>query len=323
VAFDISEIWSKFKSEGFKVTLIALLSSLGFLAINKIVDNALTKSVDNLEEMWSGPPTFLIPFSEPVDDTKWVITKDGTDRGQVVTPDWLGTRAAKIRINPGIYLLKLYKTGSKYVLNVPMDLHKGTSISTVDASETRWALETETTHFGGGNIEQAPNLISTRWTTTQADWAVVASAGDSRLANIVKLALGQVGVTSGGSEYDQKSINDYWKATNLTPVQPQTPWGGAFLNWVIKRADASPENESPSFRSWLNWGDYVQTDTAKPGMIAIFDFPYLVQAPSQLLVGIFLRQRPECTEVVVGNIAKRVVITCVSIRPKLIRKPTN
>jgi hypothetical protein len=131
--------------------------------------------------------------------------------------------------------------------------------------------------------------------------------------------MGQVGVTDGGSEADRNAIGTYWETVHPPFLPAGDPWGGAFLGWAMYKAGVEPPAQSASFLSWQTWGKSIPIDRGEPGMVGIFDFPGLRQAPSKLLVGIILRRKPECTEVIVGNIANRVVITCVAVPLKAVR----
>jgi hypothetical protein len=231
----------------------------------------------------------------------------------------LGERSVEVSVAPGNYLLKLRRdrNGAKEILNVPVILRNAGAELRVDVSH--WAPEAGASHLEGTNPAGAPNLRNTRWTITQADWDVAKSASDPKLSQILRTALGQVGVYEKGSEADKAAVLGYFKNTNF-PASLQTPWGGAFLDWVMGQSGA-PITRSPAFASWQTWGSAIPVGEAQPGMIAIFDFPGLPEAPSKLVVGIFLRRTPACTEIIAGNIVNRVVITCVAGTPKMLRNP--
>jgi uncharacterized protein (TIGR02594 family) len=319
VPIEFEKIWKTVKLRGPRFALLGLGSALIFAVANKLVDNALTNAVDGVSALVS-PPTFLVVFSEPINTRELQIIDERQRRRQDIQIASLGDRAIKITAIPGFYLLKIHRNTDNRTLNEPLYLRSTTTDYKIDASDTHWASETETTHVEGTNVSAAPNLMGTRWSTTQVDWDLVGSAPSEKLATIVKTALGQVGVNRNGSENDMRTIVEYFSDTNLPRPASETPWGGAFLNWVMRQSGA-PVPRSAAFQSWLTWGEDVPVDKAAPGMITIFDFPGLPQAPSKLLVGIFMRRRAECTEVVVGNIAGRVVITCVTGSIKSVRKP--
>jgi len=321
LAFEFEKIWKTVRLKGPKLALMALISALAFAIANKLADNALTNVVDRISALVS-PPTFFVVFSEPINTNDLQLLEDGQKPLTDIKVITLGERAVRISVAPGYYLLKLYRhqNEGKYVLNAPLNLRANSGDYSIDVSETRWALETATTHIEGADPGDAPSLVGTRWITSKADWDIAASASSKKQADILKTALGQVGVNAKGSEADKAAILDYFKETTFPNPKIEIPWGGAFLNWVMAKSSV-PGTRSAAFASWLNYGEQVPIGSAEPGMITIFDFPGLPQAPSRLLVGIFLRQTQGCTEIIAGNIADRVVITCVKGAVKMVRKP--
>lgn len=320
MGLQFEEIWRSLLRGGPRIALLTFGSALAFAVINKLADNAMTNGIDYLSAIVR-PPTFLLVFSDPVNPVGLELLKDGRAK-QANKTETLGDRALKVTTSPGYYILKVYRDRSdgRYALSAPLNLRPANSDYQVDASENHWALEQEITHFKGTNLDAPPNLIGTRWITSQADWETVASAPTEKLASIVKTALEQVGVNAKGSEVDKQTIVGFFSQTNVPSPSQVTPWGGAFLNWVMRKSGA-PTPGSASFTAWLTWGEPVSMDKSAAGMVVIFDFPGLTQAPSGLLVGIMTRRKSDCIEVVVGNIADRVVITCVSGSVKSIRKP--
>lgn len=322
MGFDVEAQWKALKKRrGLRITLIGLGSALLFAVANKLADNALTNVVDDVSALVK-PPTFLVVFSEVTDSKGLQLeTDDGSVVARVkVVP--LGDRAVEVSVAPGNYLLKLRRErgAQKQVLNVPVALRSTGASLSVDAS--LWAPEGAASHFEGTDPSAAANLIGTRWITTPADWDVSKSVSDNLLSRILKMALGQVGVSETGSDADKATILAYFRGTNITAPTLQIPWGGAFLDWVMGKSGA-PVTGSAAFGSWQNWGTAVPSEQAQPGMIAVFDFPGLPQAPSRLLVGIVLRRTAECTEIIAGNIANRVVITCVTGKVKFVRRPSS
>jgi hypothetical protein len=318
---EFEKIWEAAKLRGPRLAFIGLASALVFAVANKLADNAVSNAVDVVSALVS-PPTFMVVFSEPIDTKELQLLEDGRKRREDINIASLGERAITIKVVLGFYLLKIHRKTDGRILNVPLNLRSTSSEYNIDTSETHWASETETTHFEGANLSAAPNLIGTRWSTTQADWEMAESAPNAKLIGILNTALGQVGVNQTGSENDKRAIINYFSGTDIMNPSIRIPWGGAFLDWVMAQS-GSPTAGSASFISWLGWGESVPVDRAAPGMIVIFDFPGLPQAPSRLLVGIYVRRKAECTEVVAGNIADRVVITCVSGPIKSVRRPVN
>ncbi|WP_210161117.1 hypothetical protein, partial [Bradyrhizobium sp. STM 3809] len=194
----------------------------------------------------------------------------------------------------------------------------------VDTSESQWAtVAALTAPKTGGKLE------GTRWTLAPSDNNAL-SAADGRSAAILRAALSQLGIWEGGGDADQRAIAAYWKsaveAGGIPPVAKNDPiyglWGGPFLAWAVVQAGAKPPSAAAAFRSWLNWGTEISPLKAKPGMIAIVDTgQHQLPARSGLMVGVLLGQRADCVEMVVGNIADRVVVTCVHGQVLSFRSP--
>jgi uncharacterized protein (TIGR02594 family) len=134
--------------------------------------------------------------------------------------------------------------------------------------------------------------------------------------------LAEVGLFENGSDREKHRILSYWEAAapgwadhvSMDGVQSY-PWGGAFLGWILKQAGVEPPASAAAFKSWLDWGDEVMPGAIAPGMIAVFrlrDTSQVREAASGLLVGLVLRSRPDCIEIIAGNVADRVVVTCVA-----------
>jgi hypothetical protein len=94
---------------------------------------------------------------------------------------------------------------------------------------------------------------------------------------------------------------------NVTSVT--TPWNATFVGWAVRQAGAEPPKAAPAAASWRLWGEEVNPASMTPGVVAVFgpDAP----ATKISFAGIMLRRQPDCIEVVAGNVADRVVITCI------------
>ena len=110
-----------------------------------------------------------------------------------------------------------------------------------------------------------------------------------------------------GSEREQRRVLSYWTGI-MNVSSTDWPWSGAFLGWAVKQAGAQPPRDSARVASWRQWDDEVPESSMSPGMVAVFQ-PNT--ATRSALAGIVLRRQPSCIEVVMGNIADRVVISCV------------
>jgi len=320
MALDFEQAWQVFKERGSRIAVWGLISAILFAVANKAADNLLSGTVDRI---WGvvKPPTFAIVLSQPVKEPK-IILREDEKKITAVKIKLHSDRMLELSTRPGLYTVEFYRDDQRgrLVLKSPLPLLNPASSIPLDTSESQWAPELATTHFESQNTSGPANLVDTRWTTTKDDWEVVRSVTDRNLQAIITVAMQQVGVNENGPASDKETIAKYWTATRHSPY-PGAPWGGAFLSWVIHESRSKPENPSPSFLDWVTWGKDMPTTEAKPGMLAIFDFPGLRQAPSNLLVRVFVRQNKNCSEIIAGNIANRVVITCVSAHLKSIRAP--
>jgi hypothetical protein len=193
----------------------------------------------------------------------------------------------------------------------------------VDAGERSWADAIELrsgAQIALGRNESSSRLSNTRWTATEQDFSLIGSIDSGVLRSTLANALIEVGVFEKGSEREKRQIVQYWGAagpewSKTTVNDLSAPWGGAFLAWIVRQSGAQPPNSPASFFSWQKWGDDVPPILMTPGMIAVFKLDIaseLPQARSRLLVGVFVRRQAGCIEIIAGNIADRVVITCVA-----------
>ena len=155
-------------------------------------------------------------------------------------------------------------------------------------------------------------VASTRWVTTADDFAVLSSISDKGAKELLGAALIEVGVDENGTQQDKDRISDYWRSVAgwSTPTEG-VPWGGAFLSWVVTRAGFEPPRAAPSFLAWQNWGVELPQDDVRPGTLAIFRRANLPEASSRLLIGVVLRKQRDCIEIITGNVADHVAISCI------------
>jgi hypothetical protein len=162
-------------------------------------------------------------------------------------------------------------------------------------------------------------LIEVRWVINEADRAAVAAAVNPVSAKMLALALGEVGISEQGTEADKRRILDYWNVTpelrdrNKIGLNNLGHWGGAFLSWVVSSAGLAPPTLSTAFNSWPSWGEDVSQSQIAPGVIAILNTGRRGSRDTELLAGVVLRRRPDCVEIVIGNLQSRVAIACVAL----------
>jgi uncharacterized protein (TIGR02594 family) len=192
-------------------------------------------------------------------------------------------------------------------------IDKSGQLWTVDASERNWAnaAALRAGGAGGGASAAAPaavRLEATRWSLTEPDVAVLASVQDPALRSMLANALAEIGTFEQGTEQEKQRILSYW--TGIMEVTSVTmPWNATFVGWVAKQAGAEPPKGAARAANWRQWGENVEFDKMTPGMVALFA-PQQATAMSGF-VGIMLRRQGDCIEVIAGNVADRVVITCV------------
>jgi uncharacterized protein (TIGR02594 family) len=163
------------------------------------------------------------------------------------------------------------------------------------------------------------SLAGTRWKTTGDDFAVLATVSDNVARSMLGLSLLEVGVDEHGPAPDKARIKEYWQSVpSWKGNTDNIAWSGAFLSWVASSAGVvSPQ--SAAHMAWLNWGSSTDREHAKPGMVAIFK--RASGAPSNLVVGVILRVQPDCVEVIGGNFADHVSISCVGLDVVDVRVP--
>jgi hypothetical protein len=315
---DFEKAWRAFKTRGPKIAFLGLMSAAVLALANEIAKHAVS---DVADEAWYRffPPKFVIAFTIPIERGE-LILRDNKDE-EITRKTWSGRiRAIDIHMRRGYYGLELHRSDQR-VLQTGIPLWEPAKPVEVETAETKWAALPGVPPIAGENTGKAPELIETRSSATTSDRETSRLVNDTQLRAILDIAVEQIGVNEKTSK-DQETIANYWTATAHVPYAG-APWGGAFLSWVIREAGAKPDNRSPGFTSWLQWGEEVAAGDAKPGMITIFSFPGLPRAPSNMLVGIFLRRQPKCIEVIAGNIQDMVVVTCVSARLISVRRPKS
>jgi hypothetical protein len=172
-------------------------------------------------------------------------------------------------------------------------------------------------------------LREVRWSATATDFSQIALAPTKATRDLLSTALQEVGVNGIGSAEDKARIYEYWSVIpglrDLNRIKPDAPgpWGGAFLAWVVTKVGIKPPAASAAYNSWLNWGEPSPRNAAEPGMIALFSTKVVPGLTGAYLVGIVLRKRSDCIEIVTGNIVNRVVIACVALPVASYRRPAE
>ena len=104
------------------------------------------------------------------------------------------------------------------------------------------------------------------------------------MADIVPIALAEVGTREVGGNNQGPRVVEYQKATWLEPAA--WPWCAAFVCWVLQQAWAGTEREKTRCRDasafgWVKWAQkhghtiLPETQKAKRGDIVVFDFSHI------------------------------------------------
>jgi hypothetical protein len=325
---DLKKLLRTLKRRGPRAVLFAVASTLALGIADQFTGRIipkLTSAIDN----YLYPPKFVLRFSDPVtiQDRGISLREVEADPGSALMAAYQveSPKLVAVQAPPGSYFIVLRRDsrGAQEELTAHLFVKEKGEALDVDTSNHNWASSTELNQGGDSEGGVSPStadfLSGTRWTTTTEDFVMVQSVADHTLRSALAIALMEVGTYEFGSSDDRRRISEYWSAvpTWTSPIENQ-PWGGTFLSWVMSRANI-PSPGSASFRDWRKWGYSVPSNQVTPGMIAIFSKPGLPEARSGLLVGIILKLREKCTEIVAGNIADRVVITCVEEAPLDVR----
>jgi uncharacterized protein (TIGR02594 family) len=338
VALTAADVLKTFKQNGLRLTVISVASTICLGVVDQFTSRVIPSIATRIDN-FVDPPRFFVTFNTPLDLASGVtLTALGAADGAPPVPvRKTGERALAAQAGPGVYELRVQRTQNavKQELVDTKAIDKSGQLWTVDASERNWANAAALRSgggggpggAGGGGTAAAPAaasvaLSATRWTLTEADGAVVASVQDPVLRSMLANALAEVGTFEQGTDQEQRRILSYW--TGIMEVTSVTmPWSGAFIGWVARQAGAEPPRAAAVNANWRQWGENVEFDKVTPGMVAVFT-PGGVGSG---FVGIMLRRQGDCVEVIAGNVADRVVITCVkasrlvSVRRPAVRPP--
>ncbi|MGR9500098.1 TIGR02594 family protein (plasmid) [Rhizobium leguminosarum] len=153
-------------------------------------------------------------------------------------------------------------------------------------------------------------VIDSAWTTLILTTEPVVTGASPEIVRgdefpWLRIAVGEVGVRESGNELDPK-ISQYWSATNipLSNVDAATPWGCAFVSWVVDQAALDGNLRSARCADWRNFGTGLDGPTV--GAIAVFE-PFIREASSGF-VGFIKAFDEETLTIVGGNINDSVEI---------------
>lgn len=317
-----ADILKTLKQNGLRLTIISVVSTICLGVADQFTSRVIPSLASRIDSFFD-PPRFFLTFNPPVDLASGVtLTPFGADGTVAVKKS--GERGLTAQAGPGVYELRVQRTQNAVAQELvdTKAIDKPGQLWTVDASERNWANAaalrggggSTTVSGSGANPTSPPSpassvaLASTRWTLTEADFAVLAAVQDPVLRSMLANALAEVGTYEQGSDQEKRRILSYWTGImNVTSVT--MPWSGAFIGWVARQAGAEPPRDAAVNASWGHWGDAVELTKIAPGMVAVFT-PTSPAARSGF-VGIMLRRQGDCFEVVAGNVADRVVVTCV------------
>jgi hypothetical protein len=328
-----------FRRDGARLTVISIASAIVLGVIDQFTSKIVPSTADYIHDLFL-PPQFLVSFAPPVDTAGGLsLALIGTGKvddirlKETVT----GTRVYAASAGPGTYLLRLQGTGERRgkELVATKKIEKSGETWLVDSAERNWASTSEITAgppsaaaATTGAPPASSRLSNTRWTVTEQDYAVLAKIDSKVLRSLLLTALAQVGIYEFGTDWEKQHISSYGAAAGSpwATTQEHFPWGGAFVGWLVAQTFLTPPPAPASYKNWENWNRDVTLNALQPGMIGIFQLnnKEIPEASSRLLVGPIVRRQPGCIEVILGNIANRVVITCVAIELLVsVRDPTQ
>jgi hypothetical protein len=305
---------------GFRTALTGIVCGfLGALVAN-LQNGAAGKIADSLLDL-TNKRTFVVEYAPPVaSPIKTITVADTESKKEAAIVSYDRTHAV-VRGAPGIYEVTLTRAD---------DLQQAQGVVEVTKEKRKVTLPTEAwlepELFTTLSLPPSDALSETRFNVVPADFEVKKQSANELSRRIVDTALSQVG-TNAGTQRGAAAISQYWAydaPAAKSGVLKEPPWGGVMLGWVVAKSGATPPPHAASFTYWRDWGAEIDPVDVQPGMLAIFQLvgDELPQALSRLLVGVVLRKKKDCIEVVVGNIAHRVAITCVHRELIGVRLPT-
>jgi hypothetical protein len=317
------------RMRGLKVAVISVATAVCFGVIDQLTGQFIPKIAEELQD-WVSPPSLLISFTRPVAIESNNISIKPMPFGDQRSAAVIETTDTYVQIKgaSGDFQVQFTRQGRYLPLNITL---KRSARVDIDTSDVKW-IQKEAL-IEAQNIIQAPialpttgpSLRLTRWVINQSDLDQVALAQTPKSRMIISTALREVGISADDVE-GRARILQYWNTlpalrdNNQITLDNSGPWGGAFLTWTSLKADVPAPPLAARYDNWINWGSATPTSLPSPGQIALFKTRVVPGLTGNHLVGIFLRKQPDCTEIISGNIARRVVITCVALPIEALRK---
>jgi hypothetical protein len=322
---DAEKLWEIFKRGGIRVALISVFSALTFGLVDHFYSQIIPTVAEKIQRRFS-PSEFVLTFTNPVavDEKQTKISAIPEHSGRSVSLQKDDQNRWLVFVgDPGPYWLELHRDDKRIFSVGQINFQKGVVNEKLDTSEGKWAQPSAIAKDDAGTQQPEKSgsqiLKGTRWSLSEADFAQIAKAQDNIGRQILFAALNEVGVFEFGSDSDKARIYAYWNVTpellrqNQVTLEKLGAWGGAFLTWAVSKAGLQPPALSTAYRSWLDWREAVSKDAIKPGMVALFRTNDLRELRAGYLAGVVLRTRPDCTEIISGNVVDRVVVTCVLV----------
>lgn len=129
-----------------------------------------------------------------------------------------------------------------------------------------------------------------------------------------EIAKVEINVSEAAGPKASPRIVEYHQATKLRATSDEVPWCSSFVNWCFKKA-GYVGTESAMARSWLLWGNKVETPV--PGDIVIFKrgndgvsghVAFLAQKPNPLSPWVYVLGGNQSNKVCVAKYSKLKVI---------------
>jgi len=245
-----ADMLESFKQHGLRFTVISVVSTICLGIADQFTGKIIPSAALRIENFFD-PPRFFINFDAPVDISAGLtVSALSVDAATPVAYNKVGERVVAARAGPGFYQLQLRggRDRAAQELVATKVIEKTNEIWQIDTSERNWANAAALR--SGGASAPAPSsgaslLTATRWSTTEPDFAVLATVQDPILRSMLANALAEVGVLADGTDREKRRILSYW--AGITDVTPgRLPWSGAFIGWVTKQAGAEPPKGAAS-----------------------------------------------------------------------------
>lgn len=317
-------IIGRLKNKGLLSTVVWVISLVTIGVLDSFTARIVPSISQKIESLYD-PPTVNLAFDEPITlADRGLYLRKATDEAD---PEGyshykvVSERTIVVYAEPDNYIMtvKRLRDGQIEVARDAVGVQRRGEKIAVKFLANDWKKQSELAKDAPDSTpvkqHDATNdmfVASTRWVTSADDYAVLATISDKGAKELLGAALIEVGVDENGAQQDKDRIASYWRSVDdWNQPTERLPWGGAFLSWVITRAGFEPPRAAPSFLAWQNWGVEIPQNEVRPGTLAIFRRATLPEAPSRLLIGVVLRKQRDCIEVIAGNIADHVAISCI------------